>query len=188
MEEIEVLLHGTVAERAGAPRLGHRAPVLADLLLVQRVDVRPPFADQVLRKRVHSIEVVRREVEVLPPVEPEPRDRVDRGLDVDHVFGLGIRVVEAQVAAPPRLRGDAEVENDRGGVTDVEVAVRLGREARHDGSVTPEAKILRHDAADEVLADAVGGARSGVRSIGDPCVRHVVGRRSSVGGRRSSVV
>ena len=53
---------------------------------------------------------------------------------------------------PPNSRGDAEVEADRLGVADVEVAVRLGREAGDDGLVPPLAKVGGDDLADEVAA------------------------------------
>ena len=69
---------------------------------------------------------------MLAPVESEP---AHVGLDrVDVLLLLldGVRVVEAQVAAAAELLGDAEVQADRLGVPDVEVAVGLGREARDD--------------------------------------------------------
>jgi hypothetical protein len=72
--------------------------------------------------------------EVLAPVEAEP---ADVGLDCVDVLLLlldWIGVVEAQVAAATELGGDAEVQADRLGMADMQVAVRLGRET---GTVPP---------------------------------------------------
>ena len=64
---------------------------------------------------------------------------------------VGIGVVEAQVAAAAELLGDAEVEADRLGVADVQVAVGLGRKARHHARVPAGIEVGLHDVADEVL-------------------------------------
>ena len=45
------------------------------------------------------------------------------------LFLARVGVVEAQVAQAAELLGDAEVQADRLGVADVQIAVRLGREA-----------------------------------------------------------
>ena len=58
-EEIEVLLDRPIAIRAGGPRLGQRAAVLADLVGRQAVDVGLPLRDQMLRVLVQPLEVVR---------------------------------------------------------------------------------------------------------------------------------
>jgi hypothetical protein len=65
---------------------------------------------------------------VLAPVEAQPLHvGLDR-LDVLELLLGRVGVVEAQVAAPAELARAAEVEADRLGVADVQVAVRLGRE------------------------------------------------------------
>jgi hypothetical protein len=53
---------------------------------------------------------------------------------------------------PPNSRAIAEVQADRLGVADVQVAVRLGREARDDGANAPAATVRGDDLADEVGA------------------------------------
>src|SRR5690606_10797385 len=53
-------------------------------------------------------------------------------VDVFLVLLLGIGVVETQVAAPAELVGHPEVQADRLGMADVQIAVRLGREAGAD--------------------------------------------------------
>jgi hypothetical protein len=64
------------------------------------------------------------------PAETEPFDAVDDGVDVFLLFPGRVGVVEAQVADAVVVARQPEIEADRLGVTDVQVAVRLGREAR----------------------------------------------------------
>ena len=74
-------------------------------------------------------------------------ERACCGVDVDHrhVSGVGV--------AASRFREDGV---DRVGVADVEVAVRLGREAGDDRRMAPAADIRGDDLADEV--GAFGGS------------------------------
>ena len=78
---------------------------------------------------VELVEIVGRVIKVPAPVEAEPlhvaRDRVDVLL----LFLDRIGVVEAQVAAAPIFLRHAEIEGDRLGVSDMQVAVGFGREA-----------------------------------------------------------
>ena len=115
-------------------RLGERAAVLADLVGRQGVDVGHALADQLLGELVELLEVVGGVVHAVAPVEAEPAHVVLDRVDVLDVFLDRVGVVEAQVAAAAELRGDAEVEADRLGVADVQVAVRLGRKPRDDAS------------------------------------------------------
>ena len=64
------------------------------------------------------------------PAEAEPAHAVDDGVDVFLLFLLRVGVVEAQVAAAVVIARQAEVQADRFGVADVQIAVRLRREAR----------------------------------------------------------
>src|SRR3546814_12205966 len=83
-------------------------------------------------------------------------------------------VVEAQVAQAAELGGDAEVQADRLGVADVQVAVGFGREAGADGGMLPVGQVLADDLADEALlfggrrgfARGTRGALSHVRGAG----------------------
>ena len=103
--------------------------VLADLVRGEVVDVGLARLDQQDRPLVELLEVVGGVVEVLAPVEAEPAHVLLDGVDVLLLFLGGVRVVEAQVAAAAELLGDPEVQADRLGVAEVEVAVGLGREA-----------------------------------------------------------
>jgi hypothetical protein len=131
-EEVDALLGRPVAPRAVAAGLGERAAVLADLVGREVVHVGLAGLDEVDRPLVELLEVVRRVVEVLAPVEPQPADVGLDGVDELLLFLHRVGVVEAQVAAAAELAGDAEVEADRLGVADVQVAVRLRGEAGDD--------------------------------------------------------
>ena len=64
---------------------------------------------------------------------------------------VGVGVVEAQVAVAAELPGHAEIERDRLGVADVEVAVGLGRKARdHLAAEAARPVVLENDVANEV--------------------------------------
>jgi hypothetical protein len=149
-EQVDVLLGRAVAPWAVLAGLGQRAAVGADLVGREVVDVGLPAPDEVDRPLIELLEVVGGEVQVLAPVEPEPADVGLDGVDVLLLFLRGIGVVEAQVAATTELSGDTEVEADRLGVPDVEVAVGLGGEARDDTLDTTLGQIAGDDLADEV--------------------------------------
>ena len=67
-------------------------------------------------------------------------------------FFLGrIGVVEAKVAGPLVLGGDAEVQADGLGMADVKVPVRLGRKPRgHTAAVLSCLDVFRHDGPNEI--------------------------------------
>ena len=87
---------------------------------------------------------------MLAPVEAEPAHVALDGVDVLLLLLGRVGVVEAQMAAPAELLGDAEVEADRLGVADVQIAVRLGRKARHHGRVPLGVEIGLDDVANEI--------------------------------------
>ena len=106
-EQVEVLLHRAIAIGRVLPRFGQRAALRAHPIRRRVIHVGLAFADQVLGPFVELLEIVRRMIEMLAPVEAEPvhvaLDRVDELLLL-----LGrVGVVEAQMAAaadipPPR--------------------------------------------------------------------------------------
>ncbi len=108
--------------------------------------------DEVHGPRIQRLEVVGRVEQVVAPVEPEPADVGLDGVDVLLLLLLRIRVVEAQVAVAAELRGDAEVEADRLGVADVQIAVGLRWEARDGCANSPRGDVGGDDLADEVAA------------------------------------
>jgi hypothetical protein len=116
----------------------------------------------VLGHGVHLVEVVRREVQVLPPVETQPLHGLDDGIDVFLLFLGRIGVVEAHVAGAAVGFREAEVQADALGVAVMQVAVGLRREARFDPSGPfAEAAIFVNDVADEIAGGGIGGRGGG---------------------------
>ena len=149
-EQVQALLDGAIAPRAGDARLGERPAVLADLVRGQVVDVRLAGADEVDGPVVELPEVVGGVVEVLAPVEAEPvHIRLD-GIDVLLLLLGRVGVIEAQVATTAELLRDAEVQADRLGMADMQVAVGLRWEPRDDRPVTTGRHVIGDDVTDEV--------------------------------------
>ena len=69
---------------------------------------------------------------MLAPVEAEPAHVALDGVDIFLLFLGRIGVVETQMAATAEFLRDAEIQADRLGVADMQIAVRLGRKAGDD--------------------------------------------------------
>ena len=151
-EQVEVLLRRAVAIGAVPAGLGERAAVLADFFGREVADVGLAGQDQLLGPLVELIEIVRGVVQPLLPIEAQPADVLHDRIDVLHFLLAGVGVVEPQVAqAAGILLGDAEIEADRLGVADVQIAVGLGREAGVDAALVLAAfEIVVDDLADKV--------------------------------------
>ena len=150
LEKIPALRRGTIPVGTFPPGFGEGAAGPPDFLPVEFADVGTPLIDQGERPLEELLEVIGGEA--LPvPLEPEPADvRADR-LDELVALALRIGVVEAQVAAPAELGGDPEVQADRFGVPEVEVAVGLGGEpGDHSVGILPRVQIVGDDAPDKI--------------------------------------
>ena len=131
-QQVQILCRRAVAEGAVRPRLCQRAAAGAHLFRRLVVDIGEAPFDQVFRPFVEPVEMVRGVEQMIAPVEAEPAHVGLDGVDIELFFLQRVGVVEAQVAAPAELRGDAEIQADRLGVADMQIAVRLGREAGDD--------------------------------------------------------
>src|SRR5262249_56015806 len=75
---------------------------------------------------------------------------VDR-VDVRDVLLGRVGVVEAQIAGTAVLVGDPEIQADRLGVADMEIAVRLGwKPRRHPAVMLSAGNVVGDDGADEI--------------------------------------
>ena len=128
LKQPQVLLHGTVAERAGPSGLRGCALLLGNLFRRLLVNVGQSFLDEPYGEAPKMFEIVGGVVHVLP-VEPEPLDVAHDVLHIFRVLLRGVGVVEAQVARAAELLCHAEVHADGLGVSDVDISVRLRREA-----------------------------------------------------------
>ena len=145
-EEIPVFCGRPVAVRTVSARLRGRAPVVPHFFPGQAVHVGVALVHELQRVGVQLIEVIRGEVQPVFPVESQPPDIPLDPLHEVHVLRLGIRVVEPKVAQPTILLSDAEIQADRLGVTDMEIAVRFrGKTGMH---LAPELPAL-HVRVDE---------------------------------------
>ncbi|MGY4595783.1 hypothetical protein ACVWXL_003529 [Bradyrhizobium sp. GM22.5] len=154
-EQVEVFIHGAIAERRVLAGLGQRAARKTNLLLGLVIDIGEPVADQLLRPFVEAVEIVRSEEQVLAPVEAEPAHVGLDGIDIFLLFLDRIGVVEAQMATARKLLGDAEIERDRLGVADMEITVRLRREPGHDLLVFGLLEVGLDDVTNEIAPNLV---------------------------------
>src|SRR5208282_2636456 len=101
------------------------------------------------RPLVQPLEVVGRVIKVLVPIEAEPAHVALDSVDIFLLFLGRVGVVEAQMTAAGKFLRYAEVETDRLGVADMQIAVRFGRKPRHYGLVPAGCQIGANDVADE---------------------------------------
>src|SRR3990172_6555965 len=153
LKEVQVLLHAAIAVRARCAGFGHGAPVRADLLVGEAIHVGLALFDELHRELVQLLEVVR-SVAFPGPLEAQPLHVPLDVFDVLNSLGLGIGVVEAQVAPPAIVERDAEVQADGLCVPDMQIAIRLGRKAGDDLGVAALPKVFINNLRDEVRTDA----------------------------------
>ena len=156
-EEIQVLLDGPRAIGAVPAGLGQAAAVFADFLRAEVIHVGLALFDQMFGPSIELLEVVRGEVKVLAPIEAQPGDVCLYGIDVFLFFLGGVGVVETQGAVAAELAGHTEIEADRLGMPDVEVAVGLRREAGHHLGGAAGRQVAGNDVTDEVTHAGCGG-------------------------------
>ena len=150
-EEVVVLGDRAIAVRAIATGFCQRAAIFAHLVGRQAVDVRLAISNELLGPLVELLEIVRRVIQMLAPIEAEPLDVALDLVDVFLRFLDRVRVVEPEIAAAAELLRHAEVDADRLGVADVQAAVRFRGKPRDDGgSVFAGLDVLCDDFANEI--------------------------------------
>src|SRR5664279_569167 len=149
-KQIEIFFYSAVAKRAVLAGLGQRASLVPDFLLRLVVDIGKAGADQVFRPAVKPLEIIRGIEQVLAPVVTEPVHVGLNRIDVFLLFPGRVGIVEPQVAASRKLLRDAEIERDRLGMADMQIAVRLRREPGHDHLVLFAVEIGLDDVANEI--------------------------------------
>jgi hypothetical protein len=159
-EELQVLIRAAVAPRRLLARHGERAARRGHLLRALAVDISEAPVDQRFGELVKLVEIIGGVEVFLAPVEAEPLHAILDRVDILLLLLLGVGVIEAQVAVAAVLGGDAEIEADRLDVTEVQIAVRLGRKARADPRIKPRGQVGLDDLADEIAGGGrLGGAR-----------------------------
>ena len=122
-EQIEILLDRTVAMRAVLARRGQRSSVFADFIGGQIVDIGLPVLDQLDRVFIQSVEIIGGIKQPILPIETEPADIPHDRLDI-RGFLLGrIGIIETQVVFAAEFLGQAVIDTNRLGMTDMQKAV-----------------------------------------------------------------
>ena len=162
-EQVQAFFGWAIAVGAFLPRFGEGAAKLPDLVGGEAVHVGVAVADELLGVVVELLEIVGGVEEIVAPIKTQPLHVGEDRFDVLDVLAGGVGVVKPHVAAgAPVLLADAEVEADRLGMADVEVAVGLGREPGHHAAVVGAGGlVLVDDGADEI-GGGFGGSRGRV--------------------------
>ena len=151
-EEPEVLFHAPVAVGIVLTGLLERAAVLPHLFRGKVRDIGLPFFDQIHCDLVHLFEVIRGKIEPVLVIGAQPVHVLLDRLHELALFLRGIGVVEAEIEFAAVLLRHSVVEENALGMSDVEVAVRLGRKTRVDGRVDALCKILVNFLLNKVAA------------------------------------
>src|SRR5690349_5788718 len=91
-------------------------------------------------------------IEMRAPIKTQPPDIALNCVDVFLLFLGRICVIEPQMAASAELPGDTEIQTNRLGMTDVEIAVWLWREAGNDLFDPTGIKVSLDDVTNKVAA------------------------------------
>ena len=129
LKKVEAFLNGPVTPRTdgGVRRV---AAVFLELLRRKLTHVGETLLYQLYRVFIGLFKIVGAEEKPVSPVKAQPVDVLLNGLN-EFVVLLGrVRVVHAQVAQSAEMLRRAEVYRQRLAVADMQIPVRLGREAR----------------------------------------------------------
>jgi len=129
-KQVKVLVDGAITKRAICARRGEVATGVGDRLGVLIVDVGEPFGDQIFGPGVELFEVITRIQSSPVTFETQPLQVAFDRNDEISTFLFGVGVVEPQIARAAEITGDAEVQTDRLGVTNMEIPIRFGRKTR----------------------------------------------------------
>ena len=132
------------------PGCGQRAAILAHLLRRQVIHIGQALLDQLDCILVQLLEIIRCPAHLAVPLEAQPAHILLDRLRIFLAFLFRVGVVEAQVAFAVVILRQAEIQADGLGMADMQIAVRLGREARDDALVLAAGQIGIDDAADEI--------------------------------------
>ena len=150
-EQVEVFFDAALAERRIAAGFRERAAIRAYLLGGQVADEGLAVGDQFFRALVEDVEIVGGMAQLVP-FETQPAHVLLDRLDVLDVFLGRVGIVEAQIAAAAELARDTEIQADRLGMADMQIAVGLRWEAGRDAArVLAGGLVVDDDLADEVI-------------------------------------
>ena len=144
----------TVTKRAFLTWFRQVAAIFTNLLGAKVVYVSLTLLDKGNRPVIELFKIIRGKIKVVPPVESQPTDII---LDCLHIFRLlpcRVGVIKTKMASGTSafmLLSNAKVQANRLCVTNVQVAIRLGRKSRDRGFVLSGQKVSRDNLSDEIL-------------------------------------
>ena len=116
-----------------------------------------PGLNQLNGELVKLLEIIRGVIFPSSQVESEPAHVFLDRIDVLDIFLARIGIVESQIALAAELGGQAEIETDRFGVTDVKITVGLRRKTRMDPAlIFALLEILDDDVANKMRRRRLG--------------------------------
>src|SRR6266436_2593510 len=148
---MEIFFDRSIPVRAVLSRFGQGSAIFTNFIGAQTVDVSIPVFDELYSVFVELAEIVGRVVHPIIPVETEPAHVALNGLLEFYRLLTGIRVVEAKVAQAVVLSGHSKVQTDRLRMTNMQVAIRLGRKPRLHTAVV----LIRFDVFSDPLSNKV---------------------------------
>ena len=134
LEETQVLLDRTIAERRSYTRFGRRTFLFGYLLGSLLVHISLTLLDKTDSQVIELLEVIRSIIDIAP-TESEPSDILLDGIDVFYIFLDRVGVIETEVADAVVFLGDTEVHAYSFDVADMQVTVRLRRKTCLNTSV-----------------------------------------------------
>ena len=149
-EEVKAFFRASAAVGAVPARLGEGAPVAADFITREGIDISLAVIDQLHGKAIEGLEVIRGKVQFFP-CKAKPLNIPLDGLNIVGAFGERVGVVKAQVGAAAKLLRHAEAKADGLGMTNMQIAIGFRRKAsHHSAAILAAGNIRLDDGADEI--------------------------------------
>ena len=149
-KQCQVLFYAAIAVWAVFARCGQRAAVFTDFVSREFIHIRQTFVDQLYSVGVQLIEIIRGVADIARPAEAQPLHVVLDGLNVFDVFFYWVGVIETQVALALIILRNTKVQADRFCMPNMQVAVRLRREAGMNCGVLTTGQIFIDDLTNKV--------------------------------------
>ncbi len=161
-EHLQTLFHRAVPVGAVSARLFQASAVLSHFVGCQGAHIGLVTGNQFLGKFIESIKVIRGITNVPGPLVAKPLHILFDGVDVFLVFLFRVGVVKPQVAVAGKGLGDAKIQADRFGMTNMQVTVGLRRES---GDHLAGMLSAGDGVFDQALDKVVGFLRLGAHTI-----------------------
>ncbi|OPZ55414.1 MAG: hypothetical protein BWY89_01356 [Bacteroidetes bacterium ADurb.BinA012] len=152
VEQVEVLLNAAVTVRTFSAGLGRGTLLLRDGLGTLVIHIGEAAINQQYSKIPQLAKIVRSVVFPVFPGKSKPLDIFLDGINILHLLFGGVGVIKPQVTLSAILFGHAEVKADRLCMPDMEVTIRLGREAgMNTAIVLPFTQVFLNELLYEML-------------------------------------